>query len=164
MKGVNTSIMCIHYQIAFLLPDLQDQKSLTLRWRSFSRSAQGPSRFVSWLSRMETLPLCVITSKSRFYYTTYRTKNRWRSVDAHFATGISKIYNHFILQNISLMVFWQPFYCLHVLSSVSLHGSLLIHLNRSFNTYYKVSGKCRQYHTQKSPSIRSMFVSTGSFT
>jgi len=35
IKGGNTSIMCIHYQITFLLPDLQDLKSLTLRWRSF---------------------------------------------------------------------------------------------------------------------------------
>jgi len=35
IKGGNTSIMCIHYQIAFLLLDLQDQKSLMLHWRSF---------------------------------------------------------------------------------------------------------------------------------
>ena len=33
----NNSIMCNHYQIAFWLTDLQDQKLLTLRWRAFSR-------------------------------------------------------------------------------------------------------------------------------
>jgi len=37
IKDANTLIMCIHYQVAFLLPDLQDQKSWTLRGRSFSR-------------------------------------------------------------------------------------------------------------------------------
>jgi len=36
IKGGNTSIMCIHYQIMFLLPDkLQNLKSLTFCWRSF---------------------------------------------------------------------------------------------------------------------------------
>ena len=34
IKGGNTSIMCIHYQMAFLLPDLHDRKLLTLHWRS----------------------------------------------------------------------------------------------------------------------------------
>jgi len=37
IKDANTLIMRIHYQVAFLLPDLQDQKLLTLRWRSFWR-------------------------------------------------------------------------------------------------------------------------------
>jgi len=32
MKDGNTSIMCIPYQIVFLLPDLQNQKSLPLCW------------------------------------------------------------------------------------------------------------------------------------
>ena len=36
-KYGNTSIMCNHYRIGFLLPDIQDQELLTLRWRSFSR-------------------------------------------------------------------------------------------------------------------------------
>ena len=35
IKDGNTSIMCIHYQIGFWLPDFQDLKSLTLLWRSF---------------------------------------------------------------------------------------------------------------------------------
>jgi len=35
IKHANTSIRYIHYQIAFWLPDLQHQKSLALRWRSF---------------------------------------------------------------------------------------------------------------------------------
>jgi len=37
IKHANTLIMCIHYQVAFLLPDLHDQQSMTLQWRSFSR-------------------------------------------------------------------------------------------------------------------------------
>jgi len=41
MKGDNTSIMCIHYEIAFLLSNLHDQKSLTLHWRSFCHGRSG---------------------------------------------------------------------------------------------------------------------------
>jgi len=37
IKDGNTSITCIHYQIVFVLPDLQDQKLLKLRWHSVSR-------------------------------------------------------------------------------------------------------------------------------
>ena len=43
IKGGNTSIMWTPCQIAFLLPDLHDQKLLTLRRRSFSR--WGRERF-----------------------------------------------------------------------------------------------------------------------
>jgi len=104
---------------------------------------QGAARFLFCLYRMATLPVCVNSTKSRFSYPAYRTKNHWRSIDAHFATGISTLYHHFTWQNISSMVFWQPFYCLHVLSALSLHCSLIIHINRSFKSYYIVSGNCR---------------------
>jgi len=43
------------------------------------------------------------------YYPTYSTKNRWRSVDTHFAMGIFTVYHDFIWQKISLTIFWQPF-------------------------------------------------------
>jgi len=35
IQGGNTSIMCIHYQIEFLIPDLQEYTSFRLCWRSF---------------------------------------------------------------------------------------------------------------------------------
>jgi len=35
IKNAKISFICNYYQLAFWLPDLQDQKSLTLYWRSF---------------------------------------------------------------------------------------------------------------------------------
>jgi len=107
------------------------------------KMGQVASRFFLCPCRMATLAVCVITTKSRLYYATYRTNTYWCCVDAYFATGISTIYCHFIWWIISLMVIWQPFYWLRVLSSLSLHCSLIIHINRFFKTYYRVSGNCR---------------------
>jgi len=52
---------------------------------------QGVCRYLFCLKRMATLPLCVITSKSRFYYPTYQTKNCWCSVDGHFHDGTRSV-------------------------------------------------------------------------
>jgi len=41
---------------------------------------------------MPTHRLCVFTTKSRFYYPTYRTKNGGRSVDAHFQDGAGSVF------------------------------------------------------------------------
>jgi len=67
----------------------------------------------------------------------------WTSVDAHFITSISTTCNHFIWHCISLLVFWQPLYHLHVLSPLSLHFSLIIHINISCKIYFKLSTNCR---------------------
>ena len=52
---------------------------------------QGAWRFLLCLWTMASPPLCVITTKLRFYYPTYRTKDFWCSVDAHFEDGTRSI-------------------------------------------------------------------------
>ena len=139
IMGGSTSIVYIPDQIVFVLPDLQDRKSLTLCSRSCSRwgrellafffayrggqccsyvqplqnyfsitrltrpkivdaqltlifkMGQGACCFFLCLWRVETLPLCIFPTKSRCYYPTYRTKNGWRSVDAHFQDGAGSV-------------------------------------------------------------------------
>ena len=69
INDANTLIMCIHYQVAFVLPDIQDQKSLTLRWRSFS--TWGRERVAFFLPYMGcqnfyyvySLPKCVFITR-----------------------------------------------------------------------------------------------------
>jgi len=143
IKDANALIMCIHYHVAFLLPDFQDQKSLTLSWCLFWRwgrervafcvayrecqhidyvyslpsrvfitrhmgpkivdapltlifkMGQGACFLLFCLQRTPILWLCVFTTRSRFYYPTYRTKNRWRSVDAHFQDGARSVLRSF---------------------------------------------------------------------
>jgi len=212
IMGANSSFIGVCNQEPFSLPEMQDQKSLTLRWRSFSswgrehvacsfayqgcqyciyvyslpscvyitrlagpkiidsplthmfKIGQGAFCIIFSLYRMPTLLLCIFTTKLRLYYTTYNTKHHWRSVDAHFAMAISTIDRHVIGWNISLTIFWQSFCFLQVLSSLSLHCSLIIRINRFFKTCYKVSGNCRWCYTRKLRSLRSKFVFTGSFT
>jgi len=36
IKAANTAVILNYYQMSFTLPDLQDQKSLTLHWRLLS--------------------------------------------------------------------------------------------------------------------------------
>ena len=73
-----------------------------------------------------------------------KSKNLWPSIDAHFATGISATCKNSIWHWISVIVFWQPFYCFHLHSPLSLHCSLIIHINISFKIYFKVPANCRQ--------------------
>ena len=49
-----------------------------------------------------------------------KTNNHGRIIEAHLATGVSAICYRFIWHSISLMVFWKPFYRLHVLSPLTL--------------------------------------------
>jgi len=74
--------------------------------------------------------------KIRFWLrTTYRrcdfrgsmTKNRWRSVDAHFAMAVSTICIQLIWHSPSFTLFWLPFWCFHLHSSWSLRCSLIIY-------------------------------------
>jgi len=143
------------------------------------------------LSRRPILRLYIEMTISLLNYLTYKTKNRWRSVDAQcqngagsvrhvllpikptdtaFLNGLNRLpcrlpmtqdqilltlrwcsfcHGHihnmlsFHWANLSLMVFWQPLYRLHVLSPSSIDCSLIIHINISFKIYFKVSANCR---------------------
>ena len=140
IMAANSLFIGVCDQERFRLPEMQDQKSLTLRWRSFWRwgrervsfsfaykgrqrfdyvyslpcpvfitrltgpkivdtpltlilkMGQGACCILFCLYRMPTHWLCVFTTKSRFYYPTYRTKNRWRSIDGHFEDGVGSVF------------------------------------------------------------------------
>jgi len=76
--------------------------------------------------------LCITMTKSVINYLTYKTKNCCCTVAANFASVVSALCNHFIWHSIALIVFWQPFDCLHVLQPLSLHCSVIIHIIRCF--------------------------------
>jgi len=95
---------------------------------------------------------------------TWITQDAWPEiVDTHFAMGVSPICENSIWHRRSVMVFWQPFYLFHLLSSLSLHCSLIIHTNIFFKIYFKVSADCTEKNTQQSHSFQSMFVFTVRF-
>jgi len=84
-------------------------------------------------------------TNSHFNNLTSRTKNRWRSLDTHFATGLSALCNHSLWHRTSISVFWQSFYPLHVCFHWSLHCSLIVHINIFFKIYFKLSANCRSW-------------------
>jgi len=92
MKDANGSIMCIHYQVAVLLPYLQDQKLLTLHWRSFWRGGRERVAFCFAYRGCQHIDYVYSLSNRVFYYPTYRTKNCWRSVDAHLHDGAGSVF------------------------------------------------------------------------
>jgi len=147
------------------LPMIHDQKSLTLRWRSFSwwgmegiaisLAYKGSHKFLydwlqpiggvisqdSWpqivdapltlifmmgqggycnlfcLWRQPKIPLWVTTTYLRCDFPGRMTKNRWCSVDAHFAMAESTICNHWIWHSVSFTLFWLSFLRFHLHSS-----------------------------------------------
>ena len=107
------------------------------------RMGQGACRFLFCLYRYPIPPLWRATTNAHSDYTGCKTKNHFHSVDTDFATGISAICYCLIWDSGSLMVFWQPIYCLHVLSRSSLQCSLIICQNTSFKIHFKVSANCR---------------------
>ena len=191
IKAAKTLIMHTNYQITSELPYLQDQKSLTLRWCSYSewrrehvalsfslkasqyhiyewpqliamqitndarpkivdapltlifRMGQGVCGSFFCLKSQPIPHLWMAANNRHADYQWCKSKNRWRSIDADSAMGISTISYHVIRPNISLLVFWHPLYSLHVCSPSSLHWSLLIHINISIKIYFEVSAKCR---------------------
>jgi len=76
---------------------------------------------------------------------------------------VSAIWNNSISHTISVMVFWQPFYCLHVLLPLSLHLSLIIHINISLKYTLKYLLIVDNDNTQKSRSFLSMLIFTVRF-
>jgi len=107
------------------------------------KMGQGACHNHCCLLRLPIHWICITTTESIFNLLTYKSCNCWCSVATHFATGESAMCNHVIWHNLSFTVFWQPFYCLHVLSPWSLHCSLIIHINIFFKIYFKVSANCR---------------------
>ena len=86
------------------------------------KMGQGVCRFLFCLSRWPILRLYKTATKSLFNYRTYWTywtRNHSPFIDPHFATGISGICTDSIWHRISEIMFWLPFYLLHVLSPLS---------------------------------------------
>jgi len=81
--------------------------------------------FCLW--RQPKIPLWLMTTYVRCDFPGRMTKNRWRSVDAHFAMAVSTLCNHWIWHSLSFTLFWLPFLRFHLHSSWYLHCSLIIH-------------------------------------
>ena len=135
IKAANTSFMTICNLLPPRLPKIHDRESLTLGW--FSCSWWGRERFTSTFA---------YKGNQYFIYdclhpiTPQITQDTWpRIVDAHFAMGVSTICNHLIWHSPSFTLIWQPFQHFHLLSSWSLHCSLIIHINISFKICFTVS-------------------------
>jgi len=64
-------------------------------------------------------------------------------VDAHFATGVSTIWNQSLWHSVSIIVLWQPFCAVQVRSALLLHRSLMMHINILLKIYFKVCTNCR---------------------
>ena len=119
--------------------------SVKIFWRSLDTHFQNGAGTV-WLSLClwrQPIPHLWMAGSNHFAdYQWWETENHWRSITAYFAMGVSTICFHILRHSISLMVFWQPLYCLHVLSPSSLHCSSIIHLNLFFRIYFTVSANC----------------------
>ena len=157
IKAANNSFMTEYNISEVWFPRTHDQKSLTLRWRSFSwwgregiaicfayegcqwllydwlqpvggvisqvawptivdaqltlifMMGQGGYRNLFCLWKPPKIPLWLTTTDRRCDFPGRMTKNRWRSVDAHFAMAVSAICNHLIWHAPSFTLFWLPF-------------------------------------------------------
>jgi len=143
IKAANTLIMNRNDHIAFDLTGLQDQKSLTLCRRSISQwGRERETRSVA--NKGSQYP---IYEWSQLIAKQITNDARPKIIDAPltliFAIGVSTLWYHLFWCNISLMVFWQPLYRLHILSPSSKHCSLRIVINISFKIYFKVSTNCK---------------------
>jgi len=78
------------------------------------------------LERQPKIYLWLSTTYRRCDFPGRMTKNRWHSVDAHFAMAVSTICNQLIWHSPSFTLFWLPFWCFHLLSSWSLRCSLIL--------------------------------------
>jgi hypothetical protein len=107
------------------------------------KMGQGDCSIFFCLKRRPIQWLSITTINLHFENLTYRTKNHWCSVDAHFATGVSTLCHHSLWHRISITVFWLSFYPHHVCFHFSLHFSLIMHKNISFKLYFIVSTNCR---------------------
>jgi hypothetical protein len=107
------------------------------------KMGQGDCSIFFCLKRRPIQWLSITTINLHFENLTYRTKNRWCSVDANFATGVSTLCHHSLWHRISITVFWLSFYPHHVWFHFSLHFSLIMHKNISFKLYFIVSTHCR---------------------
>lgn len=67
-------------------PKLIDSLLLTIM-----KMAHGAYRFLLCLWRRPILSVCIAITKSLLNYPTYKTKNNWHSVDAHFQNGVERV-------------------------------------------------------------------------
>jgi len=72
-----------------------------------SMMGQGAFHVLFCLQRQPILHLWQFPTYCHPDYPRFMTKNRWRSVDAHFATGASTICKHLIWHSVSFTVIWQ---------------------------------------------------------
>ena len=100
---------------------------------------QGAVHFLLYPYRQRILHLWLFATYRPQDYPRFMTESRWHSVDSHFATGVSTICNHLIWSSQSFMLIWQHFSHFHLLSSWSLHCSVLLHTNISCKIYFTVS-------------------------
>jgi hypothetical protein len=155
------------------------------------KMGQGDCSIFFCLKRRPIQWLSITTINLHFENLTYRTKNRWCSVDsqfqrqagsvsiplwpitavwmsfinvwnespctvtmmrsptlltlrgAYFGMGISAIWSHSLSHSISIMVLWQLFCAINVLSPLLLHCSLMMHINIPFKIFFKVSANYR---------------------
>jgi len=101
-KVVNNTVMHAKIRAIPWLRNMEVLKLLMLRWHSFSgcRRVHGtvvfaikgcqyiikgrwPCCYLFYQSTRPIRPLCITTTKSLVNYRTHKTRNRWRSVDAH---------------------------------------------------------------------------------
>jgi len=87
IKTAITLIIPNHYQITLQLPNLNDEKWLTLCWHSFSWwGNEDFTHCFAW----KRLPIhCIwnITTDQHLHNPGCKAKNLWRSVDHHFQNG-----------------------------------------------------------------------------
>jgi len=142
---MNTTDFLLIYvcnEVALRLTKMKDQKSLRFHCHWFSRCGRECIAYSRPMNAAITL-IMYNNDKITFNYLTQKIKNCLHSIDSiHFATGTSAKYFYIMWYIKSLVMFWQPCYRLHVLSPLSQHCSLIIHMNISLKFYFKLSPNC----------------------
>jgi len=109
IKVANECFMTIYNQSAVWLPRTHDQQSLMLCSCSVSRWGKRHVAIILANKGGQHFRLFIKTTQSILNYMTYITYNCWRSVNAHFAMGVSPICNHLIWRSPLFTLFWQSF-------------------------------------------------------
>jgi len=105
IKAANNSFMTDYNLSEVWFPRTHDQKSLTLIFMM----GQGGYCNLFCLWRLPIIPLWLSTTYRRCDFPGRMTKNRWCSIDAHFAMAVSAICNHLIWHSPSFTLFLAAF-------------------------------------------------------
>jgi len=100
---------------------------------------------------------------SHFTYLTYRTKNCWRSIEAHFAMGVSALPDDTLCHSISVTILWGLVYRFHIHFPISLRCFLIMYINIFFKYTLKFPLIVDNVIDQKSHSLLSILVFTVRF-